>query len=69
MKSLGIESAHYGTHSLRHACATQLLHQGCSLIKIADFLGHRDIKSVGIYAKLDMRSLLQVAAFSLEGLR
>jgi integrase/recombinase XerD len=69
MKSLGIELAHYGTHSLRHACATELLHQGCSLIEIADFLGHRDIKSVGIYAKLDARSLLQVAAFSLAGLK
>jgi integrase/recombinase XerD len=68
MKGLRIELAHHGTHSLRHACATQLLHQGSSLIEIADFLGHRDIKSVGIYAKLDVRSLAQVAAFSLEGL-
>jgi integrase/recombinase XerD len=69
MKSLGIELTHYGTHSLRHACATQLLHQGSSLIEIADFLGHRDIKSVGIYAKLDVRSLMRVATFSLAGLQ
>jgi integrase/recombinase XerD len=69
MKSLGITLAHYGTHSLRHACATQLLRQGSSLIEIADFLGHGDIKSVSIYAKLDMRSLWQVAAFSLAGLK
>jgi site-specific recombinase XerD len=69
MKSVGIELARYGTHSLRHACATQLFRRGSSLIEIADFLGHRDIKSVGIYAKLDMRSLRQVAAFSLAGLK
>jgi integrase/recombinase XerD len=69
MKALGIKLARYGTHSLRHACATQLLHQGSSLIEIADFLGHRNIKSVGIYAKLDVRSLKQVVAFNLGGLQ
>jgi site-specific recombinase XerD len=69
MKRLKVESLRYGPHALRHACATQLLRQGSSLIEIADFLGHRDIKSVGIYAKLDVRSLRQVAAFSLAGVR
>jgi integrase/recombinase XerD len=65
MKNLGIELARYGTHSLRHACATQLLHQGSSLMEIADFLGHRNVNSVSIYAKFDMSCLGQVADFSL----
>ena len=67
--ALGITSEHKGPHSLRHACATQLLKKGSSLMEIADFLGHRDLKSVSIYAKYDTRSLRQVASFSLGGVR
>ena len=68
-KLLGIKSARRGPHSLRHACATHLLKKGTSLKEIADFLGHRDAKSVAIYAKYDTRSLRQVAAFRLTDLR
>lgn len=67
MRKLGIESKHFGAHSLRHACATQLLRKGTSLRAIADFLGHRDLQSVSIYAKLDTRLLRAVANFSLAG--
>jgi len=69
MRALGIKSEHVGPHALRHACATQLLKKGSALRDIADFLGHRDIKSVSIYAKYDTRSLRKVAAFSLAGVR
>jgi integrase/recombinase XerD len=69
MKALNIESMRHGTHSLRHACATELLRRGASLVEIADFLGHRSIQSVSIYAKLDHRSLRQIATFSLAGVR
>jgi integrase/recombinase XerD len=69
MRKLGIESENMGTHSLRHACATQLLRKGSSLKDIADFLGHRDMKSVSIYAKCDVGALQSVAAFTLAGVR
>ena len=69
MKRLGIVSPHKGSHALRHACATHLLKKGIPLREIADFLGHKDSKSVGLYAKFDTASLRNVAAFSLEGLR
>jgi site-specific recombinase XerD len=69
MKAMKVESIQCGTHSLRHACATELLRRGSSLVEIADFLGHRSIQSVSIYAKLDNRSLRQVATFSLAGVR
>ena len=36
-----------------------------SLREIADFLGHRDLRSVSIYAKLDVRALGKVADFTL----
>jgi integrase/recombinase XerD len=58
-----------GTHSFRHACATELLRQGSSLKDIADFLGHRDLESVSIYAKSDLKALRKVAAFSLAGVK
>lgn len=69
MRKLRIESEHVGPHSLRHACATRLLKKGASLKEIADFLGHRNLKSVSIYARYDTRSLRKVAAFSLAGVR
>lgn len=67
----GNETGHSdaGPHALRHACATQLLKKGSSLKEIADFLGHHDTRSVGIYAKYDQRSLREVAAFSLRCIR
>jgi site-specific recombinase XerD len=69
MRKLQIEFDHMGAHSLRHACATQLLKKGVSLQAIADFLGHRDMHSVSIYAKHDIRNLRKVADFRLAGLR
>jgi integrase/recombinase XerD len=67
MKQFKIESAHKGPHALRHACATHLLRRGSSVREIAEFLGHRDAKSIGIYAKFDKQSLRKVAAFRLTG--
>lgn len=69
MRTLGIELDHMGAHALRHACATRLLQKGTSLNDIADFLGHRDTKSVSIYAKHNSRMLRKVADFRLAGLR
>jgi integrase/recombinase XerD len=67
MRRAGVVSETCGTHALRHACATELLRKGASLSAIADFLGHRDIRSVSIYAKHDIRCLRKVAEFSLAG--
>lgn len=68
MKKLKIQSKHFGAHSLRHACATELLRKGTPLRDIADFLGHRDVRSVTFYARYDVRSLRDVANFSLAGI-
>ena len=69
MKSLEVRSQNFGVHALRHACATELLRRGSNLRDIADFLGHRSMNSVSIYAKHDFRMLKQVAAFNLGGMR
>jgi integrase/recombinase XerD len=67
MLKLGIASPRRAPHSLRHSCATELLRNGSSMREIADFLGQRDLRSVGIYAKSDMRALRRVASFSVAG--
>ena len=67
MLALGIRPEQLGPHSLRHACATRLLKKGTSLREIADFLGHRHIKTVSTYARLDPRILRKVASFSMAG--
>lgn len=69
IKSMRIRSEHMGPHSIRHACATQLLKRGTPLKDIADFLGHSSLKCVSIYAKHDVRTLRQVSASSLRGVQ
>jgi site-specific recombinase XerD len=67
LEQLHIKTKHKGPHALRHACATELLGQGSSLMDIADFLGHRNCRSVRIYAKFDIQTLRQVSDLDLVG--
>jgi site-specific recombinase XerD len=46
-----------------------LLRAGSSMRSIADFLGHRSLSAVAIYAKYDPRLLRRVAGLSLAGLQ
>ncbi|CAG0953455.1 Tyrosine recombinase XerC [Anaerolineae bacterium] len=39
-------------HQLRHTCATQLLNAGCKITSIQQLLGHREIGSTLIYARI-----------------
>ena len=57
-----------GPHGLRHACARHLIESGHSFIQVADHLGHRSLGSTGVYAKVDLGSLRQVALEDLGGL-
>jgi integrase/recombinase XerD len=65
IKSLDVQCAHYGPHSLRHACAARLVLQGASLKEIGDHLGHRSTSATRVYAKVDLSGLREVAAFDL----
>jgi site-specific recombinase XerD len=66
--ALGLSLPHYGSHVLRHACATHLLAQGLSLKEIGDHLGHRSPQTTRIYAKVDLKALRTVGDFELEDL-
>ncbi|NOT34002.1 MAG: tyrosine-type recombinase/integrase [Candidatus Eisenbacteria bacterium] len=46
---------HITTHSLRHSIATHLLDAGASLEFVQDHLGHRNIRSTAIYARITDR--------------
>jgi integrase len=68
LHALGLTLPRYGSHALRHACATHLLAQGLSLKEIGDHLGHLDPETTRIYAKVDLATLRTVADLPLEGL-
>lgn len=55
----GIE--HVAAHRLRHALASQLLHEGASLIDIGQVLRHKHLESTSIYTKVDLPRLRQAA--------
>jgi integrase/recombinase XerD len=65
IRGRGVLDTPCGLHGLRHACATELLRTGTSLQGIADLLGHRNLRSVSIYAHCDIHALRRVADFPL----
>jgi site-specific recombinase XerD len=61
LRRAGIVSSHKGAHLWRHTVASQLARRGASLKAIADLLGHADLSSTLVYAKLDLPRLREVA--------
>lgn len=57
----GIQRQSAGAHLLRHSAATQMVNHGASFKEVADVLGHQRLQTTGIYAKLDLAALAQVA--------
>jgi integrase len=50
-----------GPHCLRHSLAMHLLRQGAPLKTIGDLLGHRSAESTGVYLRLHVDDLRDVA--------
>ncbi|MBZ5622156.1 MAG: site-specific integrase [Acidobacteriia bacterium] len=61
LKKAGITGARVGAHHFRHTIATHMVRQGVSFKDVADVLGHRQLDTTAIYAKLDLPSLAGVA--------
>jgi integrase/recombinase XerD len=60
LQRAGIESPHWGTHTLRHSRAVHLLQHGFSLNAIGQLLGHHHPQSTFIYAKAALDDLRSV---------
>jgi site-specific recombinase XerD len=61
IKRAGIATPSLGAHLFRHSAATGWLRQGLSLQSIGAVLRHSDLDTTAIYAKVDVRSLQQIA--------
>jgi site-specific recombinase XerD len=57
----GIARQASGAHLFRHTVATQLVNRGASFKDVADILGHHTLQTTGLYAKLALAALAQVA--------
>jgi site-specific recombinase XerD len=57
----GIDAPMRGGNLLRHSLATDLLAHGASLTQIGDLFGHRTLTSTGLYARVDVAALREVA--------
>ena len=67
-KGLGIELNHIGGHSLRYACASNIVNSGGTFKDVADLLGHRSMRMAMKYGKVDLNSLRKVSDMDWEGL-
>ena len=61
LKRAGVHPPTRGAHVFRHTVACQMLRQGVGLERIAEVLRHRSVETTGIYAKVDLGLLGQVA--------
>ncbi|EIY55025.1 hypothetical protein HMPREF1069_04950 [Bacteroides ovatus CL02T12C04] len=68
LKPYGINTKHYGPHTLRHTCATHLVNSGHSMKEVSDLLGHQMLETTRIYAKVDLVNLRKVANMNWEDL-
>jgi integrase/recombinase XerD len=60
-KRAGLRGRIGGAQVLRHSVASRMLNAGASLKQVADLLGHQSIDTTTIYAKVDLKTLSQVA--------
>ena len=60
-RRVGISPPHQGAHLLRHSLATRMLREGASMTDIAEILRHRSAATTEIYAKVDLKSLSELA--------
>lgn len=61
LERVGLHGRRLGTHCFRHTAASQMVRNGAALKDVADVLGHRSLRTTGLYVKLDEASLASVA--------
>lgn len=55
--SIDIGERHHSAHALRHSLATNMINNSVPVFTIANTLGHSDLSSVHIYAKVNVEGL------------
>ena len=61
MRKTGMKNKTGAAHIFRHTVATRMINRGTGFKEIADVLGHQSLQTTGIYAKVDIGSLADVA--------
>jgi site-specific recombinase XerD len=61
LATAGMARQSSGAHLFRHTVATPLVNRGASFKDVAEVLGHHTLQTTGLYAKLDLAALAQVA--------
>ncbi len=61
LRKAGIKVPRPGSHTLRHTCVQRLVDAHISLKTIGDYMGHRTATATGVYAKIDIEALREVA--------
>jgi integrase/recombinase XerD len=69
LRRAGLTVPRFGAHVFRHTVATQCVQRGVSMKVVADLLGHADLETTALYAKLDVATLAAVALPWPEGAR
>lgn len=59
----------YGYHALRAACATHMVKRGCDIRVAAGMLGHKDLRSIERYVRLEVDDLREAVDRHLGGER
>ncbi len=59
-RALGFPERYYGAHMLRHTAGTRLYKKSRDLHATARILGHANINTSAIYAKMDLEGLFEV---------
>lgn len=61
LRRAGVQAPMRSAYLFRHTVASQMVQHGASLNEVADVLGHRDLDTTAIYAKVDLPALREVA--------
>lgn len=59
---------HHGPHAYRHTCATHLVNTNHTMKEVGDVLGHQQLDTTQIYAKVDFVNLRKVSDMDWKGL-
>jgi site-specific recombinase XerD len=69
LKQAGIRVPRSGAHTFRHTCVQRLVDSRVPYNTISGYVGHRSSASTGMYAKVDVESLRELAAGAETALR